>query len=215
MTMIKTMLAATVATAAIAATAQAATTTNTQVLQGSGQVVATDLNGIEPNSSVYQFNWSATAFTAFAEFDVDSGFELTFDDYRPNEGNSNVSAFTFDRLDEIGGVAERFTTQTNFCDDAASPVGGTCDLITSDSNSGGNADDALHPASAVTVLSTVFGAGSYRLGFYDSGDPFQGSATFNVGSVSAVPVPAALPLFLTALAGLGFVSRRRAARAAA
>lgn len=212
MTITKTMLAAAVATTAMVATAQAATTTNTQILQGSGQIIATDLNRVDPNSSVYQFNWTDTPFTAFAEFDIDSAFILTFDDYRPNERNSNVSAFTFDRLNADGSVAERFTTQTNFCDSAASPVGGdTCNLLTSDDNSGGNADNALRPDSAVAILANAFGAGSYRLGFFDSADPIQGSATFNVESVAAVPVPAALPLFLTALAGLGFISRRRKA----
>ncbi|QIE57887.1 VPLPA-CTERM sorting domain-containing protein [Pikeienuella piscinae] len=56
-----------------------------------------------------------------------------------------------------------------------------------------------------------FAAGSYRHGFYDSETPVSGQAFFRVADAAVVPLPAALPLLLTGLAGLGFVSRRRRA----
>lgn len=55
--------------------------------------------------------------------------------------------------------------------------------------------------------------GSYRWEWENNG--VSDSLTVNVNSVSAVPVPAALPLLATALGGLGFLSWRRRWKTAA
>ncbi len=63
--------------------------------------------------------------------------------------------------------------------------------------------------------SAAFLAGLNTLSFNvtDVGAPgaFRASVEITADRLSAVPLPAALPLFVTALAGLGFMSRRRKA----
>lgn len=62
-------------------------------------------------------------------------------------------------------------------------------------------------ASFSTTFSGTSDIADFVLNFedFDPGDEFQ----VNVHSVSAIPLPASLPLFLAALGGLGYISRRR------
>jgi hypothetical protein len=62
--------------------------------------------------------------------------------------------------------------------------------------------------------STIHADAGFFNGFGQTDAPFVKSNKITYGSVSAVPVPAALPLFLTAIAGAAAASRRRKSKAA-
>ena len=74
-----------------------------------------------------------------------------------------------------------------------------------------------HLRDTTNVESLIFsgkGGVDYLLTVDGSVGPRTGAAALYDLKISAVPIPAALPLFLTALAGLGFVGRYRNRQAA-
>ncbi|MEQ9639061.1 MAG: PEP-CTERM sorting domain-containing protein [Alphaproteobacteria bacterium] len=154
--------------------------------------------------------WESTPTTVVIDFTAHQLFDFFLNDYQmgPGSSTSDVSGYTLDILDGPSGTAtSRLTNDTNFCSGADAPVSdfsGNCSLITATGNSGSNADSAAKPGD---LLFADLGEGFYRLGFFDSSSPPEGTARFEL---VAVPAPASLPLFAAALALTGFgVWRRR------
>lgn len=204
-----------------AGTASALTLTdNSGILQGVGSVnTSNDFTTIDVD-----FNWTATPSTQFLNFTITEVTDLFFTDYV--SGDSIVSTLNFnqsseislDLLDAVNGVAASRLNETDTpCANATAPISGGCQLITSATSTGGSTGDADRP-DWLTPLFDNLAAGSYRLGFFESNQPLSGSASFAITtapSVSAVPVPAALPLFGTGLAIMGFIGWRKKRKVAA
>ncbi len=68
------------------------------------------------------------------------------------------------------------------------------------------------PTTVPGLLALLGGTGGPATGTFSNG---LGSMTFNIDAVAATPLPAALPLFLSAIGGLGFASWRRKSGATA
>lgn len=188
-------MAAAAALFCAASTANAATVTDSNINSGTGSVA-------DSGDLSVTFSWTSTPFSAHADFASTSGFDLTLGSFASNGGNSDVTGVILDLLDSLGDVVQRFTNDTGFCAAAAGPVAGNCNLFAKTGATGGNADGALNAGDSLGL----FDAGTYRLGVFDSATPDVATAIFDI---SAVPVPAALPLFLSALVGLGYMARRR------
>ena len=96
----------------------------------------------------------------------------------------------------------------------------TFDSATSTNNVSSGGTLTLAPAYYDSVNMTnvplVSLAGEYWLRVFGTLDPSQTSVALagKITAVAATPVPAALPLFLTAIGGLGFLARRRQKAAA-
>ncbi|VAW59737.1 hypothetical protein MNBD_GAMMA08-1490 [hydrothermal vent metagenome] len=73
-----------------------------------------------------------------------------------------------------------------------------------------NPDDALLDPN-YSSGSFLFGAGDHSITIFNNIDTTQlgGAAYFRLSNVSPVPVPAALPLLLSGIVGLGLFSRRK------
>ena len=67
--------------------------------------------------------------------------------------------------------------------------------------------------SSMTFAGLTIGGIGLLSGTYNYAIP-NDNIVLNIGKVSAVPLPAALPLFLGSLAGVGFVARRRKQKSA-
>lgn len=186
-----TIISGAVLLAALFTPAAAVTIDDAQVLEGSGAAVSATGLG---------FDWGDTPFTGVYDFTTDLPFDLTLARYGEDNvvSTSGMSGYTLDRLD--GASATRLTTDSGYCADAAAPVGGDCNIVTSGGAMGAVPGDTLF---------SRLDAGTYRLGFHESDTPGGGFVEFNV---SEVPVPAAGLLLLGGVAGLGLL-RRMAANA--
>ncbi|EAQ03229.1 isopropylmalate isomerase large subunit [Pseudooceanicola batsensis HTCC2597] len=175
----------------------------TEVQQGGGDVT------VSPLGSTVDFSFdpgSNTPFTATAMFTSDTAFSLSLTAYDANGNNNDVSGYTLDLLDGVGDFVSRWTTDTTNCGSSVSPVSdgsGFCNLVAATGATGGQAAGAAKPGA---TLFANLAAGQYRLGFYDSSTPDEGTITF---TYSAVPLPAGAALFLSALGGLGLLRRRK------
>jgi len=67
----------------------------------------------------------------------------------------------------------------------------------------------------ISLFSLDLTPGTYLLTLRGSVNNFSGTLAFGATSIAATPIPAALPLFTSALIGLGFVGWRRRSGAAA
>ncbi len=180
-----------------ASSAQAASFSFDTVLEGTGTIAG------DSGTGTITAAWTATKFTAAIDFIVSNSFDFSFLSY--SGSGSDQSGFTLDLLDGFGDAVTRYTTSSTACASSAAPVAGSCQLIGSTATSGRIAPDA--GASLFGELA----AGVYRLGFYESATPATGYASFGISeieSASQVPLPAAAPLLVAALAGLGFMRRR-------
>lgn len=172
--------------AALSTQAGAVTLDDAQVLEGTGAAVSATGLG---------FDWGETPFTGFYDFTTDLPFDLTLARYGEDNvvATEGMSGYTLDRL--MDGSPMRLTSDSDYCEDAAEPVGGTCNLVTSSGIMGSVPGDTLFSG---------LEAGSYRLGFHESATPAGGFVEF---SVSEVPVPAAGLLLLAGVGGLGIARR--------
>jgi hypothetical protein len=200
----KVLLKALVATTALVATAVAASAT----------VVYTD--GI---SSPYTGAYRPT----------DTSFSVLF-----NAAAAGATALTFDligglSLDGINFYEDDFTLKVNGVDAliASIDLGGGGAAPTAFLNTGGfgyyNYTTNFFEGGIMTIVGSInLNAGLNTLtflysslsdpnhaGFQGVGDESWGVNNVNVAGASVVPLPAALPLFMAGLAGIGFSTRRR------
>ncbi|WP_340108883.1 VPLPA-CTERM sorting domain-containing protein [Pikeienuella sp. HZG-20] len=125
------------------------------------------------------------------QFSAASGFEVNFD---------------FDGY-EVGGV---HVAESGLVNESGSKKKGVAFSL-EDANGVQVASTGLLLTNITTGNPLLFGAsaGSYFLVVDGSQGPFKGNAALYDLTISAVPLPAALPLLLAGLAGLAFISRRR------
>lgn len=203
-TKLKSLLAATALVAASATTAAAVTTVDSQETTAGGGV----LTSLSPDQKELSttFAWSDTPVSGYIQFTTTQAFDFYLTSYLPESG-STVSGYV---LKEVGGT--NYTTQTTFCDRSVvlDAIEGSCNLANgayaTDDYSG---YETTQPDSYAAL--GRYAAGTYYLGFYESGDPVSGSIGFRTSEVSAseVPVPAAGGLLLAALGGTAALRRRR------
>lgn len=184
-----------------ASSANAASVLFTDIVSGDvpNNQVITDIVGEDLTISFIFNQVAPQAFTAFAEFQVDFDSTLALASF-DQPGTSGQSGFTLDLLGLLGSPDTRLTTASTACNGAASPVGGTCDLINSNS------------ADPDVALFDLLAGSSYRLGFQESGAPNEGTAVFEVTStLTPVPLPAGLVLLFSGIGVFGLLRRRRTA----
>ncbi|MEE4348722.1 MAG: hypothetical protein V2J26_00695 [Pacificimonas sp.] len=174
--------------------------------QGSGDAT---FSGSGTDTGTVTFDWQNAPVTQFVDFTATTMFDLFFTSYQVGSGSqSDISAYTLDWLTAPGGPS-RLTTQTTFCTSASQPVQGTageCDLISFAGSTSGAS--FAEPDSGNAILAGL-ASGSYRLGFFDSSSPDDGTVTFQVRSEPAVEVPApAMGLMLLVMGGV-FAGLRR------
>lgn len=156
--------------------------------------------GTPSDRSVFNYEWSinveGTGSTIGALIDRGGRAEISFD-------TDPTSAVNFTSYDPFAFDAYYGTNAT--------------------ANGGGTYDNTGNPVAGTTVAQNSvnygflggapLGQGDYQIGLsiFNATDQELGSTEI---SVSVVPVPAAMPLMLAALGGLGFVARRQREKAA-
>jgi uncharacterized membrane protein len=124
-------------------------------------------------------------------------FDLSFDPSHDSSGSVNVAYLNGLNPGAIGPVAYSYGASSD-----SLIVGGGSPFVVA-----GGTDDFFFEIFNLATSPTL-----QLFGYSTSSDSFNVYET-NVGSVhvavSATPIPAALPLFLSALGGLGFVGWRR------
>lgn len=150
--------------------------------------------GTPANRSVFNFEWSINV----------EGANLTISDFLTAGGSAKLS---FD-IDPTAGV--NFQSYDPFLFDAwygtnATPNGGGTYAIGTPL---AGATVAQNSVNYGFIPGAPLGQGTYEIGLsvFSANNSELGSTSI---TISVVPVPAALPLMLTVLGGLGFAARRR------
>lgn len=163
------------------------------------------------NVGTVDFSWTNTPASAYQYFTSASVFNLFLDSYLPAAGTPAAVQTTGWVLKQlVGGVWANLTTSTNNCAAAVAPVRGSCDHIATAAYSGSIA--ASQPGNQLSAGGqSLFGAGTYLLGVYDSAQPVSATASFRV---AAVPLPATGLALIAGLGGLAALGARRRRNAA-
>lgn len=151
-------------------------------------------------------NWVNGAFSGSVEFAVDNPFLVEFTSIVTPQGGVQ-SAVVLDLLEN--GEATRLTTSNNadFCNLQAGDLNGSCDLFGLQPGQG-----RLTPGDIVAAQGQPLSAGTYRIGFVESGTPLEATAVFTVAEMSEVPevpLPAGAVLLISGMAGIAALRRRR------
>lgn len=150
-----------------------------------------------------EVDWTSGAFNGSVEFVVDNPFLVEFTSIVTPQGGVQ-SAVVLDLL-ENGGATRLTTSNTaEFCNLQAGELNGSCDLFGLDPGQG-----RLTPGDVVAEGAGLLSAGTYRLGFVESGTPFVATAVFTVAEVGEVPLPAGAVLLISGIAGIAALRRRR------
>ncbi len=150
------------------------------------------------------FAWGTVSASGYVQFTVDTAFDLFLTGY--NGSPSGPQDYTGIILLEDGGP--RYTTLGSFCDHAyvLTEIRGTCDLATN-----GPVTPNIYNPSAVTPIQSALAAGTYYVGYAESGQT-NGTMSFQIAEIpdiSEVPLPAGGLLLVGALGGLAALRRRK------
>lgn len=169
---------------------------STAVISGANATVE-EFPGANPLVREVTFKGDAP-FYAYLDITVGRDFSITLEDYQPSESGTAQSFFSIESL----GAPSFFVTQVTSCTTStAIPA-----LDSSGCNPVNGADGSAGNPPPITFGG--LSAGTYRLAFFENGDPLRVQADFKI---SAVPLPAGGLLLLTALGGMAVVRRRRKA----
>ena len=174
---------------------------------GGVELLASSATPLFQEVTFSNFFGGSTPFYSFLDFTTTRQTTVTFEDYQPTTNTTGqISAFIIEELAGPGGsrTGNFITNATGFA--CANGIGGSaaadgiansqCQQI-----NGTNGNAGFPPPIAFT-----FGPGSYRLGFIESGNPSQVQGDF---TISAVPLPFAGLLMLTAVGGAAAAYRKR------
>jgi len=151
-----------------------------------------------PNAAplVREFTFTGNApFFAYMDLTVERQFSLMLEDYQPSFSGAAQSFFSIQNLDTSG-----YLTTSGNCSTAG--VISVLDDVSCDSVNGAEGIAGNPPPITFSSLD----AGSYRVAFFENGNPTSVQADFRV---SAVPLPAAGWLMIAGLGGLAAMRRRR------
>ena len=152
----------------------------------------------------FDFSWNNTPYETdnSITFSANQSFTLTLNSYddATNESNntSQVTGFFLYNVTE----SQLLTSDYSFCPDKFITGVTGCNLITE--SAGTTSFSASKPGDV--LFTNLIAGDQYQLGIFDSASPEAGSASIGI---SAVPLPAAAWMFLTAIAGFGFLANRK------
>ncbi|HVT53620.1 MAG TPA: hypothetical protein VHE77_18705 [Dongiaceae bacterium] len=149
--------------------------------------------------------WGSAAEATTLNFNLQGdnvAYSWTMDDH-PTVATHNASEFTTTDFigQAIGGSAALPAGNTLYFYNQALFLGGM-----GIQDSLGN---SLYDSFGDQAYSGDEGTPLFSIGTYNFEDFSGGHATLTISAIAATPVPAALPLFASAIAGLGFVGWRR------
>ena len=138
---------------------------------------------------------AVTPFFAYIDFTVGREFSLTLEDYQPTNSGSAQSFFSI--LNVGTGTFETDASTCSTFSNLLAIEGYDCDPVNGKDGTAGNPPP---------ITFSGLAAGNYRVAFYESGDPERVEANF---VISAVPLPFAGLLMLTAVGGAAAAYRKR------
>lgn len=167
--------------------------------------------GISQVDDTFSLTWGSPApGSVFVEFAVSGGaFNLILDTFSGASGGARLQL-----RNSVGEIADFSPAPSGFTTSTSSSVNSLnslADGLGTDAGFDTNGGGLRAEAGATGALFSNLTAGTYFLGFQNTGEPQNASAIFRI---AAVPVPAAGLLFGSALMGAAALRRRKAAQAA-